>query len=122
MLRFHVHLRGSEPASGLSVTFDGCLEALAQLRRLFIEPDGSFVWTGNDSEGQAWQVDGNLLDRGDRLDYVELKGSCPSDQLDRLLAIFGSPGRALAFQLPRQGITLDAAEFRELAASASGAF
>lgn len=119
MYQFHVHVLAAERATAL-VSFDWAVAELANLRRLFIEPDGSFVWTGEEA-GQAWQVDGNLIDRGDCLAYVELKGRCREERFDELLAALGWPRSPLAFQLPRRGVTLDEAEFRELAASEAGA-
>jgi hypothetical protein len=123
MFRFHASIRsgvaGCERA--LPVTFDEAMAALQSLDRLFIEPDGSFVWAGATVDGESWQVDGNLIDRGDALAYVELKGCCPEDQFDRLLAAFGWPGAALAFQLPQRGVMLNEVEVRELAATEAGA-
>ena len=119
MFKFHVHISAEEPSAALA-SFDAALAALALLPRLFIEPDGSFVWTG-DQRGQPWQVDGNLIDRGDCLAYVELKGFCAEEKFDELLAAFGWPVAPLAFQLPRRGVTLSEVEFRALAAADSGA-
>jgi hypothetical protein len=122
MLKFHASLRGGLNAhDALTTTFDDALQALAKLDRLFIEPDGSFVWTGIAADGQAWQVDGNLIDRGDSLAYVELNGLCPQAEFDRLLSVFGWPPAPLAFHLPQRGILLNELEFRRLAASADGA-
>ena len=122
MLSFQASVRGGDStADALGVTFDQALLALERLGRLFIEPDGSFVWTGCTEDGQAWQVDGNLVDRGDVLAYVELKGSCPDQQFDRLVTALGWPGARVVFQLPRRGVFLDEAEFRALAASDAGA-
>jgi len=97
------------------VTFEEAAEALAQLDRMFVEPDGSFVWRSNDSH-LPWQVDGVLYDRCDRLWYVELKGECPPEELDRLLATFGWPEMALMFQLVREAVFVDEATFRAIAA------
>ena len=107
--------------SGLSVTFEAALDRLAKLPRLFIEPDGSFVWRGSDGRGGEWQVDGNLVDEGEALAYVELKGCCPSERFDDLLAALGWPQQPLIFQLPRRGIWLAESEFRRLAAAEAGA-
>jgi hypothetical protein len=120
MLQFIVSIHGQTNAPFRPVTFDEACDSLGALPRLFIEPDGSFVWTGSDG-GQSWQVDGNLIDRGDYLAYVELKGHCPKEQFDELLTAFGWPQLPLVFQLPRRGVTLNEAEFRKLAASAAGA-
>ena len=62
-----------------------------------------------------WQIDGNLFDRAGRLLFVDLKGSCPDDQLDRLLSAFGWPATPVMFQLVREAVFLDNAEFRRVA-------
>jgi hypothetical protein len=103
------------------VSFEHASALLGKLPRLFIEPDGSFVWRGTSDDGQEWQLDGNLIDRGDVLDYVELKGTCPAERLDEVLAALGWPEQPLAFQLPRLGILLNEAEFRRQAATPEGA-
>jgi hypothetical protein len=122
MLSFNVSLRGGLNAEdALTTTFDAAWQGLAQEERLFIEPDGSFVWTSVTADGEAWQVDGNLIDRGDALAYVELNGRCPDAEFDRLLSIFGWPQVPLLFHLPKRGKLLDEHEFRQLAESAEGA-
>jgi hypothetical protein len=120
MLQFHVLVIAPDPSALAMISFDEAAQSLALLPRLFIEPDGSFVWTGG-HPAQPWQVDGNLIDRGDSLAYVELKGHCPEEQLNELLAALGWPASPLAFQLPRRGITLGEADFRTLAVTDSGA-
>jgi len=102
-------------------TFDAALAALEKLDRLFIEPDGSFVWAGVAGDGQSWQVDGNLIDRGDCLAYVELKGRCPEKQFDQILTALGGPGVPLVFELTRRGVVVAEQEFRRQAASQAGA-
>ena len=89
--------------------------------RLFIELDGSFVWRGTSADGSEWQVDGNLIDRGDVLAYLELSGCCPRERFDELLRAVGWPDQALAFQLPRRGVVLDEVEFRRQAETDVGA-
>jgi hypothetical protein len=122
MLKFHASIRGG-PSAGdaLTVTFDAATSALAKLERMFVEPDGSFVWTGIAANGRSWQVDGNLIDRGDALAYVELHGRCPDAEFDRLLSVFGRPQAPLAFHLPQRGMLLDERDFLRLAASVDGA-
>jgi hypothetical protein len=123
MLKFttSIHCEIGHDYGPLAVTFDVVLAALDRLPRMFIEPDGSFVWTGTTADGSPWQVDGNLIDQGDVLAYVELSGCCPAEQFDLLLGTLGWPAAALAFQLPRRGIYLNETEFRRLAASELGA-
>jgi hypothetical protein len=120
MLRFNVSVQGQAPDSPLAVAFDAAAAAMTGLPRLYFEPDGSFVWTGQHGS-EPWQVDGNLIDRGDVLAYVELKGHCPEEQFNELLQALGWPQSPLAFQLPRRGVTLGEAEFRKLAATDAGA-
>jgi hypothetical protein len=123
LLAFQVAVRGltGPRSAALECTFDEALVAFEQLHRMFIEPDGSFVWTGGASDGDRWQVDGNLIDRGDCLAYVELKGRCPELQLNQMLSALGWPDTALGFELTRRGVVVDEQEFRRLAASQVGA-
>jgi hypothetical protein len=121
MLRFQISIIGSPAGDPLVASFDAAIADLAALPRMFIEPDGSFVWRGTTLAGEAWQVDGNLIDRGDVLAYVELKGRCPVERLDDVLRALGWPESPLAFQLTQRGVTLEEAEVRRLAATATGA-
>ena len=97
-------------------SFEQAAEALSRLPRMFVEPDGSFVWTA--AEAPRWQVDGVLYDRGGRLLYVELHGCCPTERFDELLAALGGRDTKFAFQLLREAVFLDEAEFRRRAATA----
>ena len=121
MLAFWVCIHGEAAAAPLAVTYEVAAAELGKLPRLFLEPDGSFVWTGNTADSMHWQVDGNLIDRGDVLAYVELRGSCPSEQFDVLLRALGWPETPLTFQLLKQGVLLDESAFRQLAATPEGA-
>ena len=121
MLIFRCSIHGAGDALPLSVTFDQALAALGDLPRLFIEPDGSFVWRGTTEAGETWQIDGYLIDRGDVLDYMDLKGTCPAERLDGVLAALGWPQSPVAFQLPRLGQFLTEEEFRRQAATPEGA-
>jgi hypothetical protein len=121
MYRFHASIVGAAEFAPLNVGFDAALAALEILPRMFIEPDGSFVWRGATAEGQPWQVDGNLIDRGDVLAYVDVNGSCPEERFDELLRALGWPEAPLAFELTRRGQTLDEAAFRLRARTAEGA-
>ncbi len=120
MLSFRSCIHALHPAVPLP-PFDRALHHLSLLPRLFIEPDGSFVWPGTADDDQPWQLDGNLIDRGDVLDYVEVKGSCPSERLDEVLRVLGWPEAPLTFQLPRIGVFLAEDAFRRQAARPEGA-
>jgi len=143
MLSFHIaiHARSAEVAVGpeiqlrtatlrtlnvppaaltapLPVTFEQAGEALCKMERLYFEPDGSFVWVSARGEPK-WQVDGNLFDRDGRLLFVDLKGSCPSEQFDQLLLAIGWPGTPVMIQLLREAVFLDETEFRRFAEGAA---
>jgi hypothetical protein len=106
---------GDVVGPGFNRSFEEVGESLEKLERMFFEPDGSFVWVGS-AGSQAWQLDGLLADRAGRLLYAELKGRCPPQMLDRILATFGRPKHGLMFQLVREAVFLDESEFRKYAA------
>ena len=98
----------------MSTSFEETRERLSRLARMYCEPDGSFVWVSSQGE-PAWQVDGNLYDLAERLLFVDLKGTCPGEALDQLLTAFGWPAMRVMFQLTREAVFLDEAEFRQWA-------
>lgn len=104
-------------AATFALSFEEALARLGQLERMFCEPDGSFVWT-SPQQAERWQLDGNLYDRAGRLLFVDLKGACPQEALDRLLSALGWPQTPLVFQLTREALFLDEAEFRRFASGA----
>ena len=97
------------------VSFEEASAALQQLPRLFLEPDGSWVWVGVKADGSTWQVDGQLVDRQERLIYVNLRGECPEEQFDQLLQAFGWPTVELLFQLRRPAVLVAENPFRHWA-------
>ena len=114
-------LRAAQPdlLSAWPITFDEAAARLSRLPRLFLEPDGSFVWVSRDD--LHWQIDGLLSDMGPRLAYVELRGTCQQAAFDDLLRCFGWPQTPLALEMIAEGMLLDEADFRKLAtACASG--
>lgn len=103
----------SEDATLFEVSFETACEGLGELPRLFIEPDGSFVWTGDSPQG-AWQLDGNLFDRAERLCHVECKGWAPAERLDAFLKCLGWPETAVVFEHVAAGVLLSEDTFRGL--------
>lgn len=97
-----------------TVSFEAASEALLCLERMFLEPDGSFVWVSA-AEDRPWQLDGVLYDRDGRLLYVDLKGATTANDLGRLLAALGWPETPVMFQLAREAVFLDQAEFHRYA-------
>lgn len=107
-------------AAAFGCSFEAAAQALASLERLYCEPDGSFVWVSPHGE-PPWQVDGNLYDKDQRLRFVDIKGQCPADQFDRMLAAFGWPAARLLFQVVRAAVLLEEDEFRRFASQAAAA-
>lgn len=108
-------------AEPLAMRFEDALERLAAIERLFVEPDGSFVWSnprpGHGPPGTRWQVDGNAFERAGRVLLVDLKGSCPAAGFDRLLMALGWPSQPVVMQLVRPAVFLDEPTFRRHAAA-----
>ena len=95
-----------------AVSFEEAAERLERLARLYFEPDGSFVWVGSAADDRpAWQLDGVLYDRAGRLQYVELKGTCPPAAFAQLLRAVDDSGRPVIAQLVRQALYVDAREW-----------
>lgn len=113
-LHVNVHARpektGADEVAFFGRTFEEVAEDLAALPRMFVEPDGSFVWVGG-SESE-WQLDGMLYDGPGRLWYLELKGRCPETEFNLLLLALGWPETPVAFQLVREALWLDEPAFR----------
>lgn len=95
----------------MAIGFDEALARLAGLERMYVEPDGSFVWA-SPREGRWWQVDGNAFEKDGRVLLADLKGSCPAVEFDRLLGAFGWPNQPLLMQLVRAAVFLDEPTFR----------
>lgn len=98
--------------------FEDAVEAFSRWERMFVEPDGSFVWCSSQN-ATPWQVDGNLYDRDELLLFVDVKGACPKGEFDRFLGALGWPKTPLMFQLTREAVFLDEHEFRRWAAQAA---
>lgn len=105
-------------ATTFGVSFEQVSARLEALPRMFIEPDGSFVWVSPHEEAPSWQLDGVLYDRDGRLLYVDLKGECPPPVFDTLLGCLGWPKQAVLVQLVREAVFLDETTFRGFAAVA----
>jgi hypothetical protein len=103
------------PRVSFPVTFEQVFAALEAWPRMFIEPDGSFVWVGEeqlpDGNVTAWQLDGHLYDRDERLLYVELQGTCPRASFDRILAACAVQLDEILIEQRRAGTILRGKEF-----------
>lgn len=121
----HVDAHGTWPILAVSrddlthpfaIGFDAAVERLARLPRMFVELDGSFVWASPAAD-RAWQVDGNVFERSGRVLLVDLKGSCPPPEFDRLLSAFGWPEEPVMLGLVRAAVFLDEPTFRRHASA-----
>jgi hypothetical protein len=105
--------------SALDRSFEEVVADLARLKRMYVEPDGSFVWVSSHGES-PWQIDGNLHDHQERLRLADIKGNCPAERFDELLGALGWPRMQLVFQLVRSAVFLDEPEFRRWATLQQG--
>ena len=109
-----LQLANSQQSLPIPVSFEEAVERLNVLPRMFVEPDGSFVWVGQ-QDNQDWQLDGCLYDRGPHVMYVDVAGCCPSTQFDQLLTTLGWPETQLVFQLSQYAVFLGEEELRRCA-------
>jgi hypothetical protein len=102
-----------------AVSFEVAAAALAELPRMYVEPDGAFVWTPADTT-PACRMEGVMYDRAGRLLYVDVAGECPPASFDGFLAALGWPATPLVFQLVREAVFLDEPSFRRHAELTAG--
>lgn len=105
-----LRLPAETSGAAMGVSFEAAVEQLSRLRRLFVEPDGSFVW-----RAASGQIDGNLFDRGGRLLYAELKGVCDQSDFEAILSALGHSDVPLMIQFVRHAEYVDVAEFQHSA-------
>jgi hypothetical protein len=97
-------------SSSMDCSFEQVVDRLACLPRMFVEPDGSFVWRGSIDADAAyqnltpsghrsttWQLDGMLYDRAGRVLRVELQGTCPRSAWLQLLECLQPPQELVAY-------------------------
>ena len=105
-------LRCDNLASGsFSVSFEETVAVLSAWPRMFVEMDGSFLWTGVAADLQAWQIDGMLYDHSGRIQRVELQGACPQAPLRQLLSAFAWPNAPLVAHLVDRQCFVDLADW-----------
>ncbi|MEO8270570.1 MAG: hypothetical protein ABI557_12680 [Aureliella sp.] len=81
-------------SSRFDISFEQAIAELELLPRMFVELDGSFVWSGQ-VETLRWQIDGMIYDRRGHVLRVELKGDAPRQIWEQLLSVFGWPNQPL---------------------------
>lgn len=78
-LRLYAHSGKQLPQS-----FEAMVDAMSNWPGMFVEMDGSFVWSILEP-GSRRQIDGMIYDRNGAIEYVELKGDLTADAWHRLL-------------------------------------
>lgn len=101
-------------SQSFTLPYEAYAEKLSGIPRLFLEPDGSFVWVL--SEDASRRISGQITDDGQRVLYLELRGRCLWDDL---LAVLGpldtdASGLDFAFQLLPEAFLVKEETFREL--------
>lgn len=92
-------------------SFEDLCERFERIPRFFVEPDGSFVWTGTD-DGSSWQLEGNLYDRQGRVIWISVKGYCPEIRWREFMAALAEGDDAeFVVQLLRDAVYLSHFEF-----------
>lgn len=88
---FHIYLYG-ERRGPIAISFERLSAQLADLKRMFFELDGSFVWTGQVG-AMRWQIDGMVYDAAGVIQYIDIKGECPWEYWVQLLQILADGGQ-----------------------------
>jgi hypothetical protein len=91
-----------------SSTFEDTADRLQSLPGLFFEPDGSFAWNRGRELGH---VEGMLFDRNDRVQYCEVKGTCPLGTFEQLLEQLKGATSDTVIQLAHEGVFVEEKTF-----------
>lgn len=91
----------------LRVSLETALANLEQLPRMFVELDGSFLWTGprsdtpsdSRSDSKHWQLEGTIYDDGQVVRYIDLRGDCPLSAWKTFLAALEATLDAVTLEL-----------------------
>jgi hypothetical protein len=114
---------GSAPAGGapartagapLRIPLETALARLEAYERMFVEPDGSFLWTGEattlslpeDARGQhqRWQLEGTIYDDGQVVRYIDVLGDCPLLAWQAFLAAFDESLASVTLELVEENL------------------
>jgi hypothetical protein len=109
---FHLYLYGPD-CGPIESSFEATAERLKSLEGLYLEPDGSFVWS---KKGGGEQVYGMLYDAAEKLQYVELWGDCQRAKWQQIVqAIRGDATHDLAVMVLPERQLQDLQRFEESA-------
>lgn len=105
-------VRASGEGLRFACSFENVAAHFANFERMFLEPDGSFVWVLEENSVRQ-QLDGNLVDDGEKLLAVEIKANCDLWVFDRFLRALGWPAQSLLFQIVQLGVFVEEVDFRQ---------
>ncbi len=94
-------------------SFDWLSARLSSLDRLHFEPDGSFVFSG-EYLSRRWQLDGMVYDRNNRLQRIEISGTCPLAAWNQLLQLIGGRSQHMVAFLRTEKCLVDVTELNKL--------
>ena len=98
---------GSRPVP-LHISWEEALLRLEKLPRMFVEPDGSFLWTGEaTAEAAQWRLEGTVYDDGQVVRYIELRGQCPLRQWQEFLGAFDESFSTVVLDLLDQSTVVE---------------
>lgn len=86
--------------AGLMMSFEALQRKLDDHPKIYFEPDGSLIWTGN-VEGQVWQLDGMIYDFANQIQRIEFRGQCPIEIWREWLRLLDWPKQSLVLHLLR---------------------
>ncbi len=95
---------------GFGFSYECLAKRLSAVPRLFIEPDGSFVWVA--SADPARSISGQITDDGQQVVALELRGRCQWEEMTLILRELGWPEAKLVFQLLPWAVLVKTACFR----------
>jgi hypothetical protein len=105
----NLRLYGPKPQQPLRVSFDRVYDQL-DAQGWHCEPDGS-IGKGASTGSVYWRLELMLYDHENRLQYVDVTGTCDPLVWDQLIELLGDE---LTYFDPRAGQWLDRAEAKEL--------
>ena len=101
-----IRISSSELDEAFPVRFDQFIESINQMSGGYAEGDGSFGVVGPSGE---WKICGTIYERSDSIQYAELMGHGPDDQLVYLAKLLGANQQQCCVQEMQGGFfqTLD---------------
>lgn len=97
---------------GFGSSYEDFSEQLSQVPRLYIEPDGSFVWVS--SIDPVRRISGQITDDGKQVLYLELRGRCQWEDMTEIVRMIGWPQTELIFQMLPEALLVQESQFREV--------